>query len=171
MGDSDGRTYALIPRGNIDVQEIDLRDLAHGEAKLPGRPHRIVTADNRDIGVAAKPDYLEGPWVEKIGAKYCLFYAEIHRDKNFPDWLGYWTGMAYADHPFGPWTKDPRGRVFAGGHLAVFDGPDGRKWFAYRGESGNRAHGLLCADPFDVEAGGTIKTTAPTLGEQVAPGK
>jgi beta-xylosidase len=160
---ADGKTYAFIPRGNIDVQEIDLREM-----KLIGQPRRIVTADNSDIGIAAKPDYLEGPWVEKIGAKYYLFYAEIYRDKKFPDWVGYWTGVAVSDSPMGPYKKDSRGRIFEGGHLAVFNGPDGRKWFSYRGESRNKAHGLLCIDSFDVDASGTIKTIAPTIGEQGA---
>jgi hypothetical protein len=151
FGDSDGRTYAFIPRGDIDVQEIDLAGIAHGEVKLLGKPQRIVAADNSDIGVAAKPEYLEGPWVEKIGAKYCLFYAEIYRDKHFPDWLGYWTGVAYADTPLGPWKKDTRGKIFLGGHLAVFEGPDNRKWFSYRGESSDAAHGTLCIAPVNLE--------------------
>jgi len=68
----------------------------------------------------------------------------------------------------GPYKKDSRGRIFEGGHLAVFNGPDGRKWFSHRGESRNKAHGLLCIDPFDVDASGTIKTIAPTIGEQGA---
>ena len=146
FGDSDGKTYAFIPRGNIDVQEVDLLEM-----KLIGKPQRIVNADNADIGIAAKPEYLEGPWAEKIGAKYELFYAAIHRDKSLPDWLGYWTGVATADHPLGPWKKDPRGRVMLGGHLAVFDGPDNRKWFSYRGESQDAAHGRLCVAPVNLE--------------------
>ncbi|MEI7732105.1 MAG: family 43 glycosylhydrolase [Verrucomicrobiota bacterium] len=146
FGDTDGKTYAFISRGNIDVQEIDLNTM-----KLVGQPKRILTADNSDIGVPAKPDYLEGPWVEKIGARYCLFYAEIYKDKKFPAWLGYWTGVAYADSPLGPWKKDPRGKLFLGGHLAVFDGPDHRKWFSYRGESNDAAHGKLCIAPVNLE--------------------
>ena len=146
FADTDGRTYAFIPRGNIDVQEIDLNEM-----KLIGQPRRILTADNADIGIAAKPEYLEGPWVEKIGSKYHLFYAEIYRDKTFPDWEGYWTGVATADHPLGPWKKDPRGRLFLGGHLAVFDDSDNRKWFSYRGESNDAAHGKLCVAPVKME--------------------
>ncbi len=146
FGDADGKTYAFIPRGDIDVQEIDLNAM-----KLVGQPKRIVTADNSDIGVAAKPEYLEGPWVKKIGSTYCLFYAAIYKDQRHPDWLGYWTGVAYADHPLGPWKKDPRGKVFLGGHLAVFDGPDGRPWLSYRGESGGSTHGKLCIAPLELE--------------------
>ena len=161
FSDSDGKTYAFIPRSRIDVQEVDLKEM-----KLLGKPQTILTPDNADIGIAAKPEYLEGPWVEKIGDKYCLFYAEIYRDPNFPEWLGYWTGVAYADNVHGPWKKDPRGKIFAGGHLAVFDGPDHRKWFSYRGESKNGAHGLLNIDPLELDASGMIQTVAPTLGDK-----
>ena len=146
FGDADGTTYAFIPRGDLEVQAVDLQEM-----KLVGKPQRIVTADNADIGIAAKPEYLEGPWVEKMGAKYCLFYAEIYRDRNVPDWRGYWTGVATADHPLGPWKKDPRGRIVLRGHLAVFDGPDDRKWFSYRGESDDAAHGKLCIAPVNRE--------------------
>jgi beta-xylosidase len=167
--DPDGKTYAFIPRYNIDAQEIDLSGIARGEVKLIGKPKRIVAAENTDIGIEAKPDYLEGPWVEKIGGKYCLFYAEVYRDKSHPEWLGYWTGVATADNVFGPYRKDPRGKVFAGGHLAVFGGPDGRRWFSYRGESPDKAHGLLCIDPFGVDARGAVTTLAPTIGVRSAP--
>lgn len=49
FGDADGRTYAFIPRGNIDVQEVDLKAMT-----LIGKPRRIVTADNADIGGAVE---------------------------------------------------------------------------------------------------------------------
>ncbi len=168
FADADGRTYAVIPRHRIDIQEIDLSGLARGQVALLGRPRRAIAAENTDIGIAATPDYLEGPWIERIGGRYCLFYAEIYRDQKHPDWLGYWTGVAYADSVLGPWTKDPRGRLFAGGHLAVFDGPDGRKWFSYRGESRNPARGRLCVDPLEIDAAGRAQTIAPTLGPRSA---
>ncbi|MCF7849810.1 MAG: hypothetical protein K9M45_13245 [Kiritimatiellales bacterium] len=69
----------------------------------------------------------------------------------FSFWVGYWTGVATADHPLGPWKKDPRGRIFRGGHLAVFDHSDNRKWFCYRGESHDAAHGKLCVAPINLE--------------------
>ena len=91
------------------------------------------------------------PEIHKINGKYHLFHAAIYRDKNHPDWLGYHTGVAVADSVLGPYQKDSRGRIFEGGHLAVFDGPDGGRWFSYRGEARNQARGLLCADPFDLD--------------------
>jgi hypothetical protein len=157
FGDIDGRTYVFIPRGNVDMQEIHLGGIAHGEVRLVGRPQRVISCNNQDIGLPTNPDYLEGPWMEKIGGKYCLFYAEIYKDKRFPDLFGYRTGAAYASTIAGPYRKDFRGKVFFGGHLAVFDGPDGRKWFSYRGESGGLSHGKLCIDPLDVDAKGQIQ--------------
>ena len=162
FGDADGKTYAVIPRYNIDVQEIDLTKLDQGKVTLVGEPKMVVKAENDDIGIAAKPDYLEGPWMTRVGGRYLLFYAEIYRDEARPDWLGYWTNVAYADAPTGPWKKDPRGRLFLGGHLAVFDGPGGERWFSYRGESGGGAAGRLCVDPFWLDAAGRVGTPAPT---------
>lgn len=138
----EGKTYAVIPHGNIDIQEVDLMTV-----KLLGKPVRAVNVDNSDIGAPTSPAYLEGPWVERIGEKYHLFYAEIYKDKNFPEWIGYWTGVATADQPLGPWKKDPRGKLFLGGHLAVFDGPGNRKWFSFRSERGDAAQGKLSAEP------------------------
>lgn len=70
----------------------------------------------------------------------------------------------------GPYQKDPRGKVFFGGHIAVFDGPDGRKWFSYRWERDNRARGLLCIDPMDLDKNGRIQAT-DHLGEATVPMK
>ncbi|RYD26505.1 MAG: hypothetical protein EOP87_22655, partial [Verrucomicrobiaceae bacterium] len=156
--DAEGKTWAVIPRGNIDVQRIDLETM-----KLLEKPVTVVRQDNADIGIAARPEYLEGPWVERIGGKYHLFYAAFHKDQGFPDWLGYHTGAAMADKPEGPYRKDPRGRIFTGGHVAVFDGPDGRKWFSYRGETDNGTRGLLAVDPMDVTPDGRVETRAPTM--------
>ena len=167
--DASGKTWAVIPRGNIDTQEIDLSDLSHDRVTLLNRPKQIVTADNSDIGVEAKPEYLEGPWVERVGERYVLFYAEIYKDKKYPDFLGYWTGAAYANNPLGPWTKDERGKVFHGGHLAVFPGPDGRSWFSYRIEHDNRHRGFLAVDPFGFDQAGHVQAGTPSLGERSVP--
>jgi xylan 1,4-beta-xylosidase len=169
FADADGRTYAIIPRYNIDIQEIDLTGLSRGDVKLLGLPKRVVTAENSDIGIEAKPDYLEGPRIEKIGTHYYLFCAEIFRDKKYPDWLGYHTGVAVADKVMGPYQKDPRGRIFEGGHLSVFEAAQGGKWFSYRGEASGPAHGLLCVDRFELDADNKVRTSAPTLGPQAGP--
>jgi len=58
----------------------------------------------------------------------------------------YWVGAAVADNIWGPYQKQPQ--VFLGGHIAVFQGPDGKEWLSYRGESGGQSQGRLCIDPF-----------------------
>lgn len=63
--------------------------------------------------------------------------------RHYTSWLGYHTGVAIADNVTGPLRKDSRGRIFEGGHLTVFNGPDGGTWFSYRDESRNQAHALL----------------------------
>ena len=167
--DAGGRTWAAIPRGNIDIQEINLSHLTEDKVTLLGQPKKVVTAENSDIGVDAKPEYLEGPWVERFGSKFVLFYAEIYKEKQYPDFLGYWTGAAYADNPLGPWTKDRRGKVFHGGHLAVFPGPDGRRWFSYRIEHDDQHRGFLAVDPFALDEAGHVQAGSPSPGVRLVP--
>jgi beta-xylosidase len=149
--DTQGDFYLAMPRRDISVQKVDLSALEQGTITRVGPEVHVATSSSADIGAAVSPDYLEGPWVERIAKRYVLFYAAAYKAE------GYWTGVAYSDSPLGPYTKDPRGKIFLGGHLAVFDGPDNRKWFSYRGENRNKGHGLLCIDPFDVDAAGAIQ--------------
>jgi xylan 1,4-beta-xylosidase len=167
--DTDGKTYAVIPAGDIFLQPIDLSGLPQGKVKLLGKRQRIVTADNADIAMPARPDYLEGPWLLRIAGRYCVLFAGPWQKAKFPDHAGYWAGAAWADSLAGPWRKDPRGQVFLGGHLAVFPGPDGRNWFSYRGEKLPKTRGFLCIDPFDVAADGAIQCHGPSVGELSVP--
>ncbi len=162
FGDSDGQIYAVMPKYNMFIRPIDLSNLHKGEIKWLGEERKILDCKNDDIGLPLSPDYLEGPWMEKIGDKYFLFNAQIYRDKNFPDFLGYKTGVAYADNPLGPWEKDPRGPIFYGGHLAVFDGPNNSKWFSYRIEDNDKTRGLLAIDPFSIDATGRVQSSMPS---------
>jgi len=157
FGDDDGQVYAIKPKGDLFVQKLDLSGLAQGKVAWVGKEEKIVACSNADIGLAASPEYLEGPWLEKIGATYCLFFAEIFRDEKQPEFLGYRTGVAYADSMRGPWRKDLRGHVFFGGHLAVFDRLDGSPWFSYRWEKDARARGRLCVDPLALGAAGRVQ--------------
>lgn len=164
--DQDGRTYTFIPAMDIFLQEIDLSRLREDRVRLVGERRKIVTADNSDIGLAARPEYLEGPWATKIGGRYVLFFAGPYSREKFPEQEGYWAGAAYAESLSGPWEKDPRGQVFWGGHLAVFDGPDRRLWFSYRGEKIRESRGLLCIDPFELDPSGKIRCEGPAVGTQ-----
>jgi beta-xylosidase len=147
--DGKGNVYAAMPHKTISVQRLDLSRLADGIITREGPDTPALACDADADG--AVPDYLEGPWVERINGRYHLFYAANYgRD-------GYWCGVATADSPLGPWKKDPRGKVFFGGHLAVFDGPDGRKWFSYRRERADDGRGRLCIDPVTVDAAGVLQ--------------
>jgi xylan 1,4-beta-xylosidase len=161
--DADGRVYSYMPFRDMYAQELDLSQIDSGKIGYIGPRVKVLSADNSDIGQPS-PRYLEGPWAMKVGHRYYLFYAE-----TYPD--AYQTGVAYADSPMGPWTKDPRGKIFWGGHLAVFTGPDARNWFSYREEEYPQYRGKLCIDPMDIDAAGNIQSIGPTIGPQEVPVK
>ncbi len=156
FADKDGATWAVMPKYDIFIRKIDLTNLNKGEVKWLGPETKIVSCDSAGTLLGQKPNYLEGPWVERIGDKYVLFHAETFDNS-------YWTGVATADSPLGPWTKDARGKVFEGGHLAVFDGPDGRKWLSYRREQNAPQRGTPAASPIDMDAQGRVIVDAPEL--------
>lgn len=167
FGDADGKTYAIKPKDDIFIQPIDLTRLEQDEVHWAGPEKRIVTASNADVSIKSNPAYLEGPWLEKIGSQYCLFFAAIYKDDVIdPALRGYRTGVAYADSMAGPWTKDPRGAVFFGGHLAVFDGPGDQKWLSYRCEHDNHHRGRLCFDPLKMDAAGHIQARESLEGSK-----
>ncbi len=152
---ADGATYAVMPKYHIFIRKIDLSKLDQGQVKWLSPEQKIIDSDNVGTLMSDKPKYLEGPWVERVGEKYVLFYAQTFDNS-------YWTGAAYADNPLGPWSKDPRGKVFEGGHLNVFDGPDGRKWFAYRREQDAPQRGTPAAQPMDFDTRGRVIVDVPT---------
>lgn len=69
---------------------------------------------------------IEGPWVTRQQGRYWLFYAG--NDFGTP---AYGIGVAVADHPFGPYVKQPEPLLrssrswWAPGHASVAEGPDG----------------------------------------------
>jgi hypothetical protein len=70
---------------------------------------------------------IEGPWVTRQAGRYWLFYAG--NDFATP---AYGIGVAVADHPLGPYTKQPEpllrstSRWWAPGHASVAPGLDGQ---------------------------------------------
>ena len=69
---------------------------------------------------------IEGPWVTRQNGRYWLFYAG--NDFGTP---AYGIGVAVADHPLGPYVKQPEPLLrttadwWAPGHASVAQGPDG----------------------------------------------
>ena len=157
---SDGKTYTVIPHYEIDVQEIDLTKITQGQVKLLGSATRIIHVSDQDVGIDRQAKYLEGPFVTLRGGKYYAFYAA-----NFDD--GYWTGVAYADSPLGPYTEDKLGSQFFWGGHSVLDGPDHRFWFSYRGEKFRDSWGRLGIDPIDMDDKGMLTPVGPTYQQQI----
>jgi beta-xylosidase len=154
FADRDGKVYAVMPKGDVFVQPIELTDIEKDKVRLVGRERRAVTCRNDDIPFPASPEYLEGPWMERFGNHYALFFAELFKGGATP---GYWTGVAYASSPLGPWTKDPRGQVFEGGHLSVFKDPKGQRSLSYRGEHDDTNRGRLFVQPFHLGRSGRVE--------------
>ena len=155
------KLYAIYPAYNIYEQQIDVRHLNHGIVHLVGPRKLIVKAHNPALcrGPYGKPHYLEGCWPMKIGSHYYCFFAITYSK-------AYKTGVLYANHPTGPWTIDPRGAIFWGGHLSVVRGPANRYWFCYRDEKFPRYWGYFCIDPMSFTSSGRIICGKPTLGPQ-----
>lgn len=127
--DDSGITYAVMPKGNEQwVQEIDLCRLEEGILSLKGKATSILSRVGH-YPFDDWPDTIEGPWLIKRGGKYILFSAAAYRNT---DPMEYWTEVAISDNLSGPYTAYPK--IFPGGHIGVFTGPDGKDWFSVRGE-------------------------------------
>jgi hypothetical protein len=93
---------------------------ADGESLVGER--RIVLANDLDW----EGHLIEGPWVTRQQGRYWLFYAG--NDFSTP---AYGIGVAVADHPFGPYLKQPEPLLrstrawTAPGHASVAPGLDG----------------------------------------------
>lgn len=91
-----------------------------GESFL-GAPKIVLTNDLDWEG-----HLIEGPWVTRQNGRYWLFYAG--NDFGTP---AYGIGVAVADHPLGPYRKQPGPLLrsapswWAPGHASVAQGPDG----------------------------------------------
>ncbi|MEA3029482.1 MAG: hypothetical protein QOG13_807 [Sphingomonadales bacterium] len=83
---------------------------------------RLVLANDLDW----EGHLIEGPWVTRQEGRYWLFYAG--NDFGTP---AYGIGVAVADHPFGPYVKQPEPLLkstpswWAPGHASVAPGLDG----------------------------------------------
>jgi len=71
------------------------------------------------------------------------------------------TAIAMSRSLADPWHLDPRWRVFPGGHQALFTGPDGRFWTAYKHERTSTVP-WLSVDPIDFDLDGNVQVTLTT---------
>ena len=95
--------------------------LAEDGESLVGEP-KVVLANDLDW----EGHLIEGPWVTRQQGRYWLFYAG--NDFSTP---AYGIGVAVADHPLGPYVKQPEPLLrstrswTAPGHASVAPGLDG----------------------------------------------
>ena len=95
--------------------------LAPDAESLLGEPTEVLANDLEWEG-----HLIEGPWVTRQQGRYWLFYAG--NDFCTP---AYGIGVAVADHPLGPYVKQPVPLLkstqswWAPGHASVAPGPDG----------------------------------------------
>jgi len=95
--------------------------LAEDGESLVGEPVVVLSNDQLWEG-----HLIEGPWVTLQDGRYWLFYAG--NDFSTP---AYGIGVAVADHPLGPYAKQPEPLLrstrqwTAPGHASVAPGPDG----------------------------------------------
>ncbi|HEX8644533.1 MAG TPA: glycoside hydrolase family 43 protein [Allosphingosinicella sp.] len=94
--------------------------LAADASSLLGAPKEVLANDLDWEG-----HLIEGPWVTRQAGRYWLFYAG--NDFSTP---AYGIGVAVADHPLGPYRKQPEPLLkstrtwWAPGHASVAPGPD-----------------------------------------------
>ena len=119
---------ALVESGHADeiveamTTPIHARRLSPDGRSLEGDEHLVLANDLDWEG-----HLIEGPFVTRQNGRYWMFYAG--NDFSTP---AYGIGVAVADHPFGPYRKQPEPLLkstrewWAPGHPSVAPGADGR---------------------------------------------
>lgn len=156
--DDDGQTYVVWPWNEIHT--VDLTKIDQDKITVGPKISQATTPDDFKAIGKPVPETIEGPYMIKRAGTYYCFFAETYRG---PDGF-YDTGVATAKSLAGPWTLDPRWRLFPGGHQAIFRGPDGRFWTSYKHEQSDDAP-WLNIDPIDFDAQDRVQVT-PTKGPQ-----
>jgi arabinan endo-1,5-alpha-L-arabinosidase len=136
---------------------------ADGMSLIAERPTELL---RNDLGWEA--DVVEGPWIQRQGGSYYLFYAG-----NGYASAAYAVGVARAASPLGPYVKkgDPILETNAGwqgpGHCSLTPGPGGElqmlyhAWYAGRVGGGNPR--VLLVDPVSWQDGWPVMHAAPSL--------
>ena len=139
---------------------------------LTGERTQVLSANFSAAGLQESPEYLEGPYVVRAAAggpsRGVVLLAAANYNTTLYPWRGYETVAAYSSAISSyNYSLDPSGAVFWGGHLTVFDGPCGARWFAYREEEWGAFRGRLAIDPFTLDADGRVMARGmPSLGPQ-----
>jgi arabinan endo-1,5-alpha-L-arabinosidase len=97
-----------------------------------------VTGERIELLAPSSAEYeglIEGPWITEHDGRYYLFYSG---DACCGEGAHYAVLVARADHPLGPYTRNPANPILAAndafnapGHNATITAPDGRDWIVY----------------------------------------
>jgi len=116
---------------------------------------------------------VEGPWTEKRGSTYYLFYSGGDYRAGYG--MGYATAgsplganafPAFAKSPLNPVLQQDVGVLSPGGG-SMIKGPQGGDWLIYHGRAGDYTQPqTLRIDPVWFETNGSAAVSAPTAGPQ-----
>jgi hypothetical protein len=116
---------------------------------------------------------VEGPWMEKHGSTYYLFYSGGNYRAAYG--MGYATAgsplgadafPAFAKWPFNPVLQEDAGVLSPGGG-SIIKGPQGGDWLIYHGRAGDYTQPqTLRIDPVWFEMNGIAAVSGPTVGPQ-----
>jgi beta-xylosidase len=143
--DSDGRAYLYVstdsacPAGSASCTSANSTP-SPTIAVMPLAPNLLQVSGQREPLFSGTQSWeraplgmvVEGPWMEKRGGVYHLFYSG-------GEWTGkYGMGDATLSSPLGPATKDPKNPILAGsaevyspGGGSTITGPHGGDWMLY----------------------------------------
>ena len=116
---------------------------------------------------------VEGPWMEKSGSTYYLFYSGGNYRAGYG--MGYATASspmgadtfpAFAKSPLNPVLTEAAGVLSPGGGSMV-EGPQGGSWLIYHGRAGDYTQPqTLRIDPVWFDTNGSAAVSGPTDGPQ-----
>ena len=123
----DGVDYLLW---GSDSSPIMAQELSDDGLEVVGDPIEVLAPSSADY-----EGLIEGAWVTEHDGHYYLFYSG---DACCGPDAHYAVMVARADHPLGPYTRNPANPVLAAngafdapGHNATIKGPDGQDWIVY----------------------------------------
>ena len=142
-------------------------------AKGPRKP--LFTGDANTWEQQTQEPKVEGPWMEKRGSTYYLFYSGGDYTRAYG--LGYATASAplgvdafpaFAKSSLNPILHELAGvDVLSPGGGSMIKGPKGGDWLIYHGRAGSRSQPrTMRIDPLVWNRNGTLSVKGPTTGVQ-----
>ena len=113
-----------------DSSPILAQELSDDGLAVVGAPVELLTPSSAEY-----EGLIEGAWITEHDGRYYLFYSG---DACCGPEAHYAVMVARADHPLGPYARNPANPILAGndqfdapGHNATISGSDGQDWIVY----------------------------------------